>query len=193
MANNCLIPVLFSKCFGLTYLAIWLPSITTAFGFLFSTLAVEFCCSETRACSFCACAPAPAPRARVNRSTYPPTYLSIDPYIYLCTYISTFLSIYLSVSCARAPALGFYKIFVYIKAFMHERIIPFLPLSFCIAHTMAILLHGCCAIYDPLPTTLLYAIHHTQLVLAISCKGQTCSRPSVAVFGRVNPRPSVNG
>jgi len=48
--------------------------------------------------------------------------------------------------------LGFYKIFVYIKAFVHERIIPFLPLPICIAHTIAILLHGYCAIYDPPPS-----------------------------------------
>ena len=37
----------------------------------------------------------------------------------------------------------------------------------------------------PPPTTLVYAIHHTQLVLAISCKGQTCTRPSRAVFGLI--------
>ena len=35
-----------------------------------------------------------------------------------------------------------------------------------------ILLHDYCAIYDPLPTTLLHAIDHTILVMAISCKGQ---------------------
>jgi len=44
--------------------------------------------------------------------------------------------------------LGLYKIFVYLKAFVHERIIPFLPLPICIAHTIAILLHGVCVIYD---------------------------------------------
>jgi len=46
----------------------------------------------------------------------------------------------------------------------------------CIANTIAILLHDHCAMYDPLPTHLLYAIHHTQLVLAISCEGQAGSR-----------------
>jgi len=45
-------------------------------------------------------------------------------------------------------------------------------LPICIAHTIAIRLHGYCAIYDPPPTTLVYAIHHTKSVLAISCKGQ---------------------
>jgi len=52
--------------------------------------------------------------------------------------------------------------------FNHPCIAP----SICIAHIIAILSHGYCAIYDPPPTTLLYAIHHTKLVLAISCKGQ---------------------
>ena len=68
--------------------------------------------------------------------------------------------------------LGLYKIFIYFKAFMHERIILFLPLPICIAHTIAIRLHDDCAIHDPPPTPLLNAMHHTQLVSAISCKGQ---------------------
>jgi len=42
----------FSNCAGLIYLAIKPLSIRTAFGFPPSTLAVEFCCSETRACSY---------------------------------------------------------------------------------------------------------------------------------------------
>jgi len=62
----------------------------------------------------------------------------------------------------RGFSLGLYKIFVYMKAFMHERIIPCLPLPICIAHTIAILLQGHFAIYDPPQTTLLYAIHHTK-------------------------------
>jgi len=68
--------------------------------------------------------------------------------------------------------LGLYKIFVYFKAFMHEIILPFLPLRICIAHTIAILLHDYCALHYPLPTPLLYAVNHTKLELAISCKGQ---------------------
>ena len=44
------------------------------------------------------------------------------------------------------------------------------PPPACIAHTIAILLHDCCAMYDPPPTLLLYAIHHTILVMAVSCK-----------------------
>jgi len=63
---------------------------------------------------------------------------------------------------------------------MHESILLFFPLPICIAHTTAILLHNYCAIHDPLPTPLLYAMNHTKLVLAISCKGQGCVRVSLA-------------
>jgi len=42
-----------------------------------------------------------------------------------------------------------------------------------------IVLHDYRAKYAPLPILILYAIHHTVLVMAISCKGQ--------VRGRVNP------
>jgi len=41
------------------------------------------------------------------------------------------------------------------------------------AYPIAIPLHDHCSIYAPPPTPLLYAIHHTILVTAISCKGQT--------------------
>ena len=51
MANNGLIAVGFSNCVGLIYLANKPPSTITAFGFPPSTLAVEFCYSETTACS----------------------------------------------------------------------------------------------------------------------------------------------
>ena len=68
--------------------------------------------------------------------------------------------------------VGLYKIFVYFGAFVHESIIRVSP-PHCIAHTIATLLHGHCAMCDPPPLTpLLYVIHHTKLVLAISCKGQ---------------------
>jgi len=53
MANNRLINFLLSNCVGLIYVAISPPSIVTAFGFPPSTLAVEFCYSETKACSWC--------------------------------------------------------------------------------------------------------------------------------------------
>ena len=47
--------------------------------------------------------------------------------------------------------VGLHKIFVSIKAFVHERILPVLPLPIRIAHTIAILGHGYRAIYDPPP------------------------------------------
>jgi len=59
----------------------------------------------------------------------------------------------MAISCAASYnrkqgelELGLYKIFVYFKAFVHERIIPILPFLTCIAHTIAILLHDYCAI-----------------------------------------------
>ena len=45
-----------------------------------------------------------------------------------------------------------------------------------ISHTIALLLHDYCAIYDPTPTPLVYSIHHTVLVMAISCKAQVNPR-----------------
>ena len=55
---------------------------------------------------------------------------------------------------------------------MHESIVlSFLPPIY-IAHTVAILSHDWWAIYDPSSTFLLYPIHHTILVITISCKGQ---------------------
>jgi len=38
--------------------------------------------------------------------------------------------------------------------------------------TVAIVLYDYCARYAPLPTPLVYAIHHTISVMAILCKGQ---------------------
>ena len=52
MANNCFISVFFTYCVGLIYSAISPPSIITTFVHHPSTLAVEFCYSETGACSF---------------------------------------------------------------------------------------------------------------------------------------------
>jgi len=46
------------------------------------------------------------------------------------------------------------------------------PTPTCKAYPVAILLHGHCAIYAPPLTLLLYGIHHTVLVMAISCGGK---------------------
>jgi len=40
-----------------------------------------------------------------------------------------------------------------------------------ISHTIALLLHDYCAIYNLPPTPRVYAIRHTLLVMTISCKG----------------------
>jgi len=60
----------------------------------------------------------------------------------------------------------------YFEAFVHELIVRLLPPPTCIALTIAILLHVHCALYDAPPTPLVYTIHRTVLVMAISCKGQ---------------------
>jgi len=77
----------------------------------------------------------------------------------------------LSLQCAPLePLFGLDKIFVfYFEIFVHESIIRFLPPT-CIARAIAIVPHDYCAIYDPRPpTSLLCAIHHTILVMALSC------------------------
>jgi len=58
--------------------------------------------------------------------------------------------------------VGLYKIFVYLKDFVHERIIPLLPPPICIVYTIAILLHYYCAIYDspPPPFCMPYTIQN---------------------------------
>ena len=71
-----------------------------------------------------------------------------------------------------AQVFSLYKIFVHSKASLHSSIILVLPPPTCFAHTIAILSYDFCAIYDPPTTTLLYAIHHTIVVMAISCKDQ---------------------
>ena len=47
-----------------------------------------------------------------------------------------------------------------------------MPPPSCKAYPIAILLHDYCAIYNPPTNPLVYAIHHTILTIAISCKGQ---------------------
>ena len=60
---------------------------------------------------------------------------------------------------------------------MHESITIIFPPPTCIAHTIAILLHDLRNIRPPTrPDPLLYATHHTILVIAISCKGETLRR-----------------
>ena len=66
---------------------------------------------------------------------------------------------------------GLYKIFFYLFVFVQKSIILAFTPPIRITHTTAILLRDSCAIYDLPPTLPLYAIHHTILVMTISCKG----------------------
>ena len=61
---------------------------------------------------------------------------------------------------------------------MHESIfLPFVRPA-CIAHTVAILLHGYWEIYNSPPTPLVYAIHHTIFAMVISWKSQPPRLPA---------------
>jgi len=56
---------------------------------------------------------------------------------------------------------------------VHESTILSSPAPTCIAHPGAILLRGYWAVYNlPPPTSRVYALHHTLLVITKSCKGQ---------------------
>jgi len=97
----------------------------------------------------------------------------------LCIYLSIYPSIGLTRSMydvcpsqMSLPPFGLHKILIRFQAVVHESTIRVLPIVIYNAHTIAMLLHDYCAIYAPLPTSLVYAIHHTILVVAISCKGQ---------------------
>jgi len=72
----------------------------------------------------------------------------------------------------RCVAISLYNIFFYFKAILWVSIILFPPFPTCKAYPIAILLHDHCAIYVSPPTSLLCAIQHTILVMAISCKSQ---------------------
>ena len=76
--------------------------------------------------------------------------------------------------------IGLYNMFVHFNAFVNEPSLIVLPPPTCNARTVAIVLHDYCARYAPSPTPLLYAIHHTRLVIAILCIGQTTSRVECA-------------
>ena len=84
-------------------------------------------------------------------------------------YIYIYTHIYIKRCATTDAALGLHKILFYFKAFVHESIILSLPPPTRIVRTIAILLHVDCAIYDAPTTPLLYGIHPTILVMAISC------------------------
>ena len=71
-----------------------------------------------------------------------------------------------------APQLGLYKIFVYFEAVVQESTILFFAPATCTAHPGAVLLHNYGSVYDSPSDLTGNAIHHTILVITISCKGQ---------------------
>jgi len=88
------------------------------------------------------------------------------------------------------PRCGLHTIFVHFEAFVQASIILYCSPPTCIANTIVIALHDYWAIYDPPSTSLVCAIHHTILVITISCKGQ----PSMGWRGTgpqtVSPEPT---
>jgi len=69
--------------------------------------------------------------------------------------------------------VSLYKILFHFKALWQESIILLWPPPHCKAYPIVMLMHGHCAVYAPPPTTpFLCYIHHTILVMAISCKSQ---------------------
>jgi len=75
--------------------------------------------------------------------------------------------------------LSLYKILFHFKAVLWSMSSFYCYPPECNAYNIAILLHAHCTIYVPPPTLPLYAIHHTILMMAISCKGQLLSCPRV--------------
>jgi len=74
------------------------------------------------------------------------------------------------------PIVSLYRILFRFKVLLWESIILVFPPPTCKVYPIAILLHNQCAMYALPPTLPIYAIHHTMLVMAISCKGQPNSR-----------------
>jgi len=81
-------------------------------------------------------------------------------------------------TAAGDPQLGLYKIFVYFEAAVHDPTILSPPPP----PALPTLVQYYCTIIGqyttPPPTSRLYAIHHTILVITISCKGQPTAPPS---------------
>ena len=69
------------------------------------------------------------------------------------------------------PYLAFTRYCFTLRLLCTNQSSVYCPPPTCIPRTIAILLHVYSAVYDAPPTHLLYAIHHTILAMAISCKG----------------------
>ena len=68
--------------------------------------------------------------------------------------------------------LSLHKILFHFKALLWESIISLLPLLTCKAYFLSYYCTTIAQYIPPTPTPSFYAIHHTILVMAISCKGQ---------------------
>jgi len=77
----------------------------------------------------------------------------------------------------RYSLLSLYKILFYFKALLWESIILVLPPPTCKAYLIELLLQTIEQYTRPIEPTAFYAIHHTILVMAISCKGQLPAPP----------------
>ena len=72
--------------------------------------------------------------------------------------------------------IGLYKTFFHFCVCKNQSSLYYLR-PFRITHSTAIILHDVCVIYGLPPTLSLYALHHTMLVITISCKGQARRAP----------------
>jgi len=131
----------------------------------------------------------------------------LTPYIRIYVYISTEIThrSYSSTTAAPRPANHTYihtyiniskEIGDYALAFTRY---CFTPRPMCTNQSSSIApphphcphycttMHDYCAIYDPPPTPLLYAIHHTILVMAISCESQITHRSYSSTTSALRP------
>jgi len=169
MASNILITVFFSNCFGQIHLAIKPPSIITAFVHPPSTLAVEFCYSETRACSIDWAAAAAASTSERNRSSLTPVLHVNTPPLYLAFTRYSFAP---KLSCTRQSSFD----------------CPLHLHCSCYCNDIARPRRN----FFPHPTPLVYAIHHTILAMAILCKVQPYTCP-FSSHRRAHETPPCSG
>jgi len=97
---------------------------------------------------------------------------SLTPTLKLCSQTNSCKCLAARCFCLKASSPSLHKILLHFEPCVHEFNRPFiLPARLHCPH-VAILLHGYWEIDDPPPDPVVYAIHHTLLVMAISCKGQ---------------------
>ena len=85
---------------------------------------------------------------------------------------------YIRTSFTCGVGFGLHKIFVSVEPCVYESNLLSFPAPTCIAHPGVILVHGYWAVHPPPSDLPFYAIHHTILVITISCKGQGYIRTS---------------